>query len=85
MGLRVQSYGILFAPPYSFSVHFTSPFSPFAGLRAKKDRKRPSMQIGASDKKKTWTITWSSTFFSGIGKHLELHLRVKAHVKTREH
>jgi len=57
MGLRVQSYGILFAPPYSFSVHFTSPFSPFAGLRAKKDRKRPSMQIGASDKKKTWTIT----------------------------
>jgi len=57
MGLRVQRYGILFASLYSFSVHFTSPFSPFAGLRAKKDRKRPSMQIGASDKKKTWTIT----------------------------
>ncbi len=40
MGLRVQSYSILFAPPYSFSVHFTSPFSPFAVLGAKKDRKK---------------------------------------------
>ena len=27
----------------------------------------------------------SSTFFSGIGKHHELHLRVKAHAIGREH
>lgn len=40
MGLRVQSYGILFAPPYSFSVHFTSPFSPFAVLRTKKGQEK---------------------------------------------